>query len=56
VILAFHALTGSDSTSYISFHNKKTFWNVIEEHHGLMEDLGRGILSPEAVQKAELFF
>jgi len=55
-ILAFHALTGSDdTTSYISGHSKKTAWMVFQEHHELLQNLGKGELTDEIAKDAEQF-
>ena len=54
-ILAFHALTGSDTTSYISGHSKKTAWMVFQEHHELLQNLGKGELTDEIDKDAEHF-
>jgi len=39
-MIAFHALTGSDSTSYLAGHSKKSCWNVFKENHDLLQGLG----------------
>ena len=36
-----HALTGSDTTSYVAGHTK-TWWVVFKEHHYLLQGLGDG--------------
>lgn len=38
----FHALTGSNSTSYIVGHSKKTCWEVFIEYSHLLSGLGKG--------------
>ena len=55
ILPAFHALTGSDTTSYIAGHSKKTCWKVFLQHHNLLKDLGDGELKPETAKAAELF-
>ena len=52
----FHALTGSDTTSYIAGHSKKTWFSVFKEHHYMLRGLGDSpTLSDETVQNAEAF-
>ena len=52
----FHALTGSDTTSYLAGHTKQTCWAVFKEHHHLLQGLGDGpTLCAETVQDAEEF-
>ncbi|KAJ8410625.1 hypothetical protein AAFF_G00195290 [Aldrovandia affinis] len=38
----FHALTRSDSASYIAGHSKKMCWDVFVEHNHLLKGLGEG--------------
>jgi hypothetical protein len=52
---AFHALTGSDTTSYLAGHSKKTCWKVFRQHHGLLKHLGEGNLDEDSITNAELF-
>ena len=52
---AFHALTGSDVTSFLSGHSKKTAWKVFEQHHELLKDLGKGNLAKETIAETEQF-
>jgi hypothetical protein len=40
-ILAFHALTGSDSTSQFCGHGKRTAWKTYLKYPGLLDNLGR---------------
>lgn len=54
-LLAFHALTGCDSVSYIAGHSKKTAWKIFQQHHQLLKDLGRGELNQETITAAEKF-
>lgn len=54
-ILAFHALTGCDVTSYFGGHSKKTAWKVFQDHNELLENLGKGELTEETIKKAEQF-
>ena len=54
---AFHALTGSDSTSYIAGHTKKTCWDVFVQHSSLLKGIGDSIiLSDNTIKNAEIFF
>ena len=54
---AFHALTGSDSTSHIDGHTKKTCWDVFLKHNCLLNGLGADIvLTDHTVKAAEVFF
>ncbi|KAK3885189.1 hypothetical protein Pcinc_010581 [Petrolisthes cinctipes] len=53
----FHALTGSDSTSYIAGHTKKTCWNVFRQHSHLLKGLGEGPeFSDSTIMDAKVFF
>ena len=53
----FHALTGSDTTSYLAGHTKKTCWGVFVQHADLLRGLGVGpVLSDRVLQDAESFF
>ena len=54
-IPAFHALTGSDVTSYFSMHSKNTAWKVLEQNHQLLQNLGKGELTDETSKGAEQF-
>ena len=55
VITAFHAITGSDTTSYLFKHGKKTCWKVFQEHSQLLEGLGQGELDEATAKDVELF-
>ena len=46
---AFHALTGSDVTSFLSGQSKKTAWKVFEQNHELLRDLGKGDIAIETI-------
>ena len=50
-LLAFHVLTGCDTTSYIANHTKRS--SYIKEHHGLLKNLGYGEPSDDAIQSSE---
>ncbi len=54
-LLAFHALTGSDTTSYIAGHTKTSAWNVSQENHALLEKLGTGELNENVIRSVEAF-
>ena len=54
-IPAFHALTGSDTTSYIAGYSKKSAWKTFQAHYHLLENLGKGELTVEMLQNAEQF-
>ena len=54
-LLAFHALTGCDTTSYIANHTKRSLWKIFKEHHGLLKNLGIGELTDDAIQSSETF-
>ena len=53
---AFHALTGSDFTSFIANHTKTTMFNTFLEHHSLLTGLGaKKNLSPQLFASVERF-
>ena len=54
-ITAFHAITGSDTTSYLFRHGKKTCWKVFQEYSHLLTGLGQGELDEETAKDVELF-
>ena len=54
--LAFHSLTGSDVTSYLSGHTKKSAWKVFEVNSDLLLDLGKVELMGDVVRDAELSY
>ena len=54
-VVAFHALTGSDTTTFFGMHSKKTCWKVFLENPLLLKNLGIGELSDETVTDAEKF-
>ena len=54
-LLAFHALTGCDTTSYIANHTKRSSWKIFKEHHGLLKNLGIGELTDDTMQSSETF-
>ena len=54
-LLAFHAFTGCDTTSYIANHTKRSSWKIFKEHHGLLKNLGIGELTDDTIQSSETF-
>ena len=54
-LLAFHALTGCDTTSYIANHSKRTSWRVFKEHRELLNGLGIGELTGQKIKSSEAF-
>ncbi|KAL8570386.1 hypothetical protein ACOMHN_035804 [Nucella lapillus] len=53
---AFHALTGSDTTSYLAGHTKKTCWVTFKEHYRLLQCFGEDPdLRDKTIQEAEEF-
>lgn len=53
-LLAFHALTGCDATSYLA-KSKRAGWNVFASHAELLSELGKFPLTENAVHSAEEF-
>ena len=54
-LLAFHAITGCDTVSFLVGHSKKSAWKVFISDGHLLKDLGRGELTEEVVRDAEKF-
>ena len=54
-LLAFHALAGCDTSSYIANHTKRSSWKIFKEHHGLLKNLGIGELTYDTIQSSETF-
>ena len=54
-ILAFHALTGCDTTSFISGFSKKSWWKIFMANHYLLSGVVANILTYEIVQSVEKF-
>ena len=54
-LLAFHAFTGSDTTSYITNHTKRSSWKVLEKHHELLKNVGIRELTEKTVTSSETF-
>lgn len=55
-MLAYHAITGCDTVSYLQGHSKKTSWNVFLEHHKLLHEFGKTeTLSVNDANMAEAF-
>ena len=42
-LLALHALTGCDTTSYIANNTKRSSWKIFKQQHGLLKNLGIGV-------------
>lgn len=55
LLLPFHAITGSDTTSFLSGHSKKTALKVFFQHKELLSGLGKAPLTEETIQNAETF-
>ena len=55
LLLPFHALTGSDTTSFISGHSKKTAYKIFTSHSHLLKGLGRGQLTKPKLANIEKF-
>jgi hypothetical protein len=54
-LIGFHAITGSDSTSFLSGQGKVSGWKVFQQHHQLLANLGKGQLTDDTSKEAELF-
>ena len=54
-LLAFHALTGCDTPSYIANNTKRSSWKIFKEHHGLLKNVGMGELTDDTIQSSETF-
>ena len=54
-LLAFHALAGCDTTSYIANHTKRSSWKIFKEHNCLLKNLGIGELRDNTIQYSETF-
>lgn len=55
-LLAYHAITGCDSTSAFSGHTKKSSWPVFKKHFKVLNDFGcYPHLRDEQFEKAEAF-
>ena len=55
-LLAFHALTGCDTTSQFAGIGKKSAWAVFMQYHGLLQHLGeQNIISDQVLSDAEAF-
>ena len=52
-LLAFHALAGCDTTSYIANHTKRSSWKIFKEHHGLLKNLDIGEVTDDTIQYSE---
>ena len=54
-LLAFHALTGCETTSNIANHTNRSSWKIFKDHHGLLKNLGIGELTDDTIQYSETF-
>ena len=54
-LLPFHALTGSDTTSFFCKHTKKTAFDIFKIHHTPLKDIGVSELTEEKIKKTEMF-
>ena len=55
-MLAYQAITGCDTVSYLQGHSKKTSWNVFLHHHKLLRNFGKTeILPVDDAKMAEAF-
>ncbi|KAG1705838.1 Phosphatidate cytidylyltransferase, mitochondrial [Nymphon striatum] len=55
-LLAFHAITGCDTMSYLMGHSKKTSCDVFLEHNKLLQKIGEdGTVSEDGIRMAEAF-
>ena len=54
-LLAFHAITASDTRSYLSGHTKMTTFRRYLDSPELLLHLGRDTLTEETIQRCELF-
>ena len=54
-LLAFHAITGCDTTSFLSGHTKKTSFKTFKEHFNLLGTIGEGDFNDEKCKAAEQF-
>ena len=55
LFLLFHAITGCDTTSFLSGHIKKTALKTVYEHKEMLLGLGHELLSKMTLRKAETF-
>ncbi len=54
-LLAFHAVTGCDTTSQFAGHGKRTAWKTFLTHPQLLDELGRTPLNDGVVKAVEMF-
>ncbi|KAG1680854.1 hypothetical protein GQR58_012109 [Nymphon striatum] len=55
-LLAFHAIAGCDTVSYLMGHSKKTSWDVFLEHNKLLQKIGEdSTVSEDGIRMAEAF-
>ena len=56
ILPCFHALTGSDTTSYLAGHSKKACWKIFKVHHNYLRGLGNiPVLTDQTIKDAEEF-
>ena len=55
-LLAFHAISGCDTTSYIRGHTKQTMWTIYSGNPTLLAHLAKDPLTEETFKLAEQFF
>ena len=55
-LLAFHALMGCDTTSYIAGHTKHSAWKILQLHAELLKDFGNVPLADRIIDSVERFF
>ena len=55
LLLPFHALTGSDTTSFLSGHSKKTALKVFFQNKELLAGLGKEPLTEDMIGNVEQF-
>ena len=55
-LMAFHAISGCDTTSYIRGQTNRSMWKTYTDNSQLLQGLGKGPLTEEIVQAVEKFF
>ncbi len=50
-LLAFRALTGCDTTSYMANHSTQTSWTLFKEQHAILNGLDVGDITEETRKK-----
>ena len=54
-LLAFHSLTGCDTTSYFAGHSKTTAYRTFRENYKLLNSLGDNDMTDEKVKSVRKF-